>query len=33
MIRAEIARRDPWAILNLLSAFGRATDVADLVSR
>ena len=29
VIRAEIARRHPWAILNLLKAFGRASDIAD----
>ena len=29
VIRAEIARQHPWAILNLLKAFGRASDIAD----
>ena len=29
VIRAEIAQRHPWAILNLLKAFGRANDIAD----
>lgn len=29
VIRAEIARRHPWVILNLLKAFERANDIAD----
>jgi len=29
VIRAEIARRHRWVILNLLKAFGRASDIAD----
>ena len=29
VIRAEIARQHPWAILNLLKAFERASEIAD----